>query len=156
MNKTPQGRAGRALGWSFAGQLTTQVVSFLAAIALARLLSPTDFGLVGMVAVFVGFLGVFLQGESFLVIGMFISSLTRSQVVAGIGGLGAALLLWLAGLLGDPTSTIGAWLNELSLVAHFEDFTKGVLDTKHVVFYVCFIFFGLFLTLRSLESLRYR
>jgi len=58
VNKTPQGRAGRALGWSFAGQLTTQVVSFLAAIALARLLSPTDFGLVGMVAVFVGFLGV--------------------------------------------------------------------------------------------------
>ena len=58
VNKTPQGRAGRALGWSFAGQLTTQVVSFLAAIALARLLSPTDFGLVGMVAVFVGFLGI--------------------------------------------------------------------------------------------------
>jgi gliding motility-associated transport system permease protein len=107
-------------------------------------------------SVLVGFLGVFLQGESFLVVGMFISSLTRSQVVAGIGGLGAALLLWLAGLLGDPTSTLGTWLQELSLVAHFEDFAKGVLDTKHVVFYGCFIVFGLFLTLRSLESLKYR
>lgn len=104
----------------------------------------------------VGFLGVFLQGMSFLVVGLFISSLTRSQVVAGIGGLGAALLLWLAGLLGEPTSSLGIWLNELSLVAHFEDFTKGILDTKHVVFYLCFVFFGLFLTLRSLESLRYR
>ena len=107
-------------------------------------------------SVLVGFLGVFLQGESFLVVGLFISSLTRSQVVAGIGGLGAALLLWLAGLLGDPTSTLGTWLQELSLVTHFEDFAKGVLDTKHVVFYGCFIVFGLFLTLRSLESLKYR
>jgi ABC-2 type transport system permease protein len=107
-------------------------------------------------SILVGFLGVWLQGESFLVIGLFISSLTRSQVVAGIGGLGAALLLWLAGLLGDPTSQVGIWLNELSLVAHFEDFSKGIFDSKHIVFYVCFIFFWIFLTLRSLESLRYR
>lgn len=106
--------------------------------------------------VFTGFLGLFLQGEAFLVIGMFISSLTRSQVVAGVGGVGAVLLLWLAGMLGDPSTTLGQWLNELSLVAHFEDFSKGILDTKHVVFYVSFIFFGLFLTLRSLESLKYR
>ncbi len=107
-------------------------------------------------SIFIGYLGALLQGESFLVVGLFISSLTRSQVVAGIGGLGVALLLWLAGLLGDSSSTFGAWLNELSLVAHFEDFTKGVFDTKHIVFYACFVFFGLFLTLRSLESLRYR
>jgi ABC-2 type transport system permease protein len=106
--------------------------------------------------VLVGFLGVFLQGEAFLVIGMFISSLTRSQVVAGVGGLGAVLVLWLAGLLGDPASTFGQWLNDLSLVSHFEDFSKGIFDTKHLVFYLSFIFFGLFLTVRSLESLRYR
>ena len=146
-------------------QRSIVAAKFLAATTIFLFLLLLAFGLVSILflhgnphppSVLVGFLGVFLQGESFLVIGMFISSLTRSQVVAGIGGLGAALLLWLAGLLGDPTSTVGAWLNELSLVAHFEDFTKGVLDTKHVVFYVCFIFFGLFLTLRSLESLRYR
>jgi ABC-2 type transport system permease protein len=52
--------------------------------------------------------------------------------------------------------TLGQWLNDLSLVSHFEDFSKGVLDTKHIVFYVSFIFFGLFLTLRSVESLKYR
>ena len=138
---------------------------FLAASTIFVMLLLFALALVGMLflygnphgpSVLVGFLGVFLQGESFLVVGMFISSLTRSQVVAGIGGLGAALLLWLAGLLGDPTSTLGTWLHELSLVTHFEDFAKGVLDTKHVVFYGCFIVFGLFLTLRSLESLKYR
>ena len=103
-----------------------------------------------------GFLGLFLQGEAFLVIGMFISSLTRSQVVAGVGGLGAVLVLWLAGLIGDPSSTWGRWLNDLSLVSHFEDFSKGIIDSKHLVFYASFVFFGLFLTVRSLESLKYR
>ncbi len=104
----------------------------------------------------VAFLGLFLQGEAFLVVGIFISSLTRSQVVAGVGGLGAVLLLWLAGLLGDPGSTFGQWLSELSLVSHFEDFSKGILDTKHIVFYLSFVFLGLFLTLRSVDSLKYR
>jgi len=106
--------------------------------------------------ILVGFLGLFLQGEAFLVVGLFISSMTRSQIVAGVGGLGAVLLLWLAGLLGEPGSTLGRALSELSLVSHFEDFSKGILDTKHVAFYLCFIFFGLFVTLRSLESLKYR
>jgi len=107
-------------------------------------------------AILVGFLGLFLQGEAFLVIGMFISSLTRSQVVAGVGGLGAVLLLWLGGLIADPGTTLGSWLNDLSLVAHFEDFSKGILDSKHLIFYASFVFMGLFLTLRSLESLKYR
>jgi ABC-2 type transport system permease protein len=66
------------------------------------------------------------------------------------------LLLWLIGYLGDPASTLGQQLNDLSLVSHFEDFSKGILDTKHVIFYCSFVFFGLFVTLRSLESLRYR
>lgn len=147
------------------GQRSVVLGKFLAASTFYVLLLALSMAMVGSLfffgdphapSVLVGYLGVWLQGESFLVIGMFISSLTRSQVVAGIGGLGTAMLLWLAGLIGDPTSTLGMWLNELSLVAHFEDFSKGVFDTKHVVYYVCFISFGLFVTLRSLESLKYR
>jgi ABC-2 type transport system permease protein len=42
------------------------------------------------------------------------------------------------------------------VVTHFEAFSKGVLDTKDVVFYVSAIFFGLFLTARSMEALRWR
>jgi ABC-2 type transport system permease protein len=138
---------------------------FLAASTFFAIMLAASMALVGTLfffgnpqlpVVLTGFLGLFLQGEAFLVIGLFISSLTRSQVVAGVGGLGAVLLLWLAGLLGDPSSTVGQWLNELSLVSHFEDFSKGILDTKHIIFYLSFIFFGLFLTLRSVESLKYR
>jgi ABC-2 type transport system permease protein len=114
------------------------------------------FGDPHLASLLVGFLGLLLQGLSFIVIGLFVSSLTRSQMVAGLGGLGAALLLLLAGRLGDPNSTVGIWLNDLSLVTHFEDFSKGILDSKHLVYYVCVIFFGLFLTMRSVESLKYR
>ena len=147
------------------GQRAVVLGKFLAASTLFVLLLVLSFGVVATLfrygdphapSVLVGYLGVWLQGESFLVVGMFISSLTRSQVVAGIGGLGAALLLSLAGEIGGRSSTLGIWLNELSLVAHFEDFSKGVFDTKHVVYYMCFIVFGLFVTLRSLESLKYR
>jgi ABC-2 type transport system permease protein len=146
-------------------QLDIVLAKFLAASTFFALMLLLALGLVCSLfwfgnphppAVLVGFLGLFLQGEAFLVVGMFISSMTRSQLVAGVGGLGAVLVLWLAGLLGDPTSTVGQWLNDLSLVSHFEDFSKGILDTKHVVFYIGFVFLGLFLTLRSVESLRYR
>jgi ABC-2 type transport system permease protein len=150
---SPVGQRAIVLG-KFLAASTLFAVLLLLSLALASLLFL--YGNPHPPSVLVGFLGVWLQGESFLVVGMFISSLTRSQVVAGIGGLGTALLLWLAGLLGDPTSRPGNWLNELSLVAHFEDFSKGILDSKHVVFYACFVCFGLFLTLRSVESLKYR
>lgn len=147
------------------GQAAIVLAKFLAASTFFALMLALALGVVGSLflygnphapTVLVGFLGLFLQGEAFLVVGLFISSLTRSQVVAGIGGFGAVLLLYLAGLLGDPASTLGQWLNDLSLVSHFEDFGKGIVDSKHVVFYVSFIFFGLFLTLRSVESLKYR
>jgi ABC-2 type transport system permease protein len=130
--------------------------ALLLLLTLGIVASLTLFGNPHLPTILVGFLGLFLQGEAFLVVGMFISSLTRSQVVAGIGGLGAVLVLWLAGLLGDPATTVGQWLNDLSLVSHFEDFSKGIIDSKHLVFYVSFVFFGLFLTVRSLESLKYR
>lgn len=147
------------------GQGAIVLAKFLAASTFFALMLLLGFGVVSSLffygnphppTVIVGFVGLLLQGEAFLVIGLFISSLTRSQVVAGVGGLGAVLLLWLAGLLGDPSSTLGQWLSELSLVSHFEDFSKGIVDTKHLVFYASFIFFGLFLTLRSVESLKYR
>ncbi len=147
------------------GALDIVLAKFLASSTFFLILLLPAMGLVSTLfffgnpqlpVVLAGFLGVFLQGEAFLVIGLFISSLTRSQVVAGVGGVGAVLLLWLAGSVGDPGSTLGQWLNDLSLVSHFEDFSKGIVDTKHLIFYCSFIFFGLFVTLRSLESLRYR
>jgi len=47
-------------------------------------------------------------------------------------------------------------LNYISIVSHLDSFTRGIIDTKDVIYYFSMIFFGLFLTTRSLESLRWR
>ena len=44
----------------------------------------------------------------------------------------------------------------MSIIEHFDDFTKGVIDTSHVIYYLSFIAFGLFLTMKSVESERWR
>jgi ABC-2 type transport system permease protein len=68
-----------------------------------------------------------------------------------------ALLLWIVDWMADGAGpTTGAILRYLSITQHFDDFGKGVIDTKHVVYYLSFISFGLFLTLKSVDSERWR
>ncbi len=107
--------------------------------------------------VLVGYLGSLLQGGCLLAIGMFLSTLTRNQIIAGVAGFCVSLLLWLMNSFTAFESTATSKvLGYLSVVGHFEPFTKGVLDSKDVVFYLSAIFLGLFLTARSMESLRWR
>ncbi len=105
----------------------------------------------------VGYLGLLLQGGCLLAIGTFLSTTTRNQIIAGVSGFGISLLLWVLDWMSSyETAAWAKVISYLSVVTHFEPFSKGVLDTKDVVFYVSMIFFGLFLTARSLESLRWR
>jgi ABC-2 type transport system permease protein len=67
------------------------------------------------------------------------------------------LLLWiLEWVSGYETATWARVLSYMSVITHFESFSKGLLDTKDAIFYVTLIFLGLFLTARSMESLRWR
>jgi len=105
----------------------------------------------------VAYLGLFLQAGMLLAIGTFISTLTRNQIIAGAATFGVCLLLWVAEWVSGYESA--GWakvLAYLSVLTHFESFAKGLLSLKDAVFYVSAIFFGLFLTARSLESLRWR
>jgi len=107
--------------------------------------------------VLVAYLGLALQGGCLLAIGTFISTTTRNQIVAGGVTFFTCLLLWLLSWFTAFDSTVPAQVvNYLSIVTHFENFGKGVLDLKDVVFYISFIFFALFATSRSMESLRWR
>ena len=104
-----------------------------------------------------GYIGLFLLGSCFISMGLFISSTTKNQVVAGTATFVFALLFWIIGWASEMAwDWLGPILQYLSITTHFEDFSKGIIDTKHVVFYLSFITFWLFLTLKSVDSERWR
>jgi ABC-2 type transport system permease protein len=103
------------------------------------------------------YLGLLLLGASFISLGLFVSSLTRNQIVAVMGTFAVALALWIIDWLGEAGgSTARDVLAYISIIRHFEDFARGVIDTKHLVYYLSFITFGLFLTAKSVDSERWR
>src|SRR6266852_9949108 len=105
----------------------------------------------------IGYLGLLLQAGALLAVGMFISTLTRNQIIAGAATFGVCLLLWvLEWVSGSESATWAQVLSYMSVVSHIGSFSKGVLDTKDAVYYVSLTFLGLFFTARSLESLRWR
>ncbi|HBY64100.1 MAG TPA: ABC transporter [Solibacterales bacterium] len=107
--------------------------------------------------ILVAYLGLLLQAGGLLAIGTFISTTTRNQIIAGAATFGVLLLLWvLEWVAGYETAAWAKVLAYMSVVSHFEPFAKGVVDSKDVIFYVSLIVLGLFLTARSLESLRWR
>ena len=115
------------------------------------------FGRPDLKPILVGYLGLLLQGGCLLAIGIFISTLTRNQIIAGGATFAVCLMLWVLDWVSAyDQSAWGKIIAYLSVVTHFEPFSKGVIDTKDVIFYLSMIFFGLFLTSRSMESLRWR
>ncbi len=103
------------------------------------------------------YLGLLLMGASFISLGLFLSSLTKNQIVALVVTFSVFLMFWVIDWIGSFSGpTIAALTNYLSITQHLDDFSKGVIDLSHVVFYLSFIAFGLFLTLRSVDSERWR
>ncbi|MBN2265707.1 MAG: ABC transporter permease subunit [Candidatus Aminicenantes bacterium] len=104
-----------------------------------------------------GYLGLFLTGALFIAIGLFFSSLTENQIVAAFLTVVALLLLLV--LNWATSSGAGGWrsvVGYLSFSDHFGDMTRGILDTKDLVYYVTFSFFGLFLAHSVIQSRRWR
>jgi ABC-2 type transport system permease protein len=139
---------------------------FLGALALyAAMLSVT---LVHMAVLFIygspewkplatSYLGLLLFGGCFISVGLFISSLTKNQVIAFMATFSVFLFLWVINWMGNFAGpTVSALTAYLSIVDHFDDFAKGVVDTTHLVYYFSVITFGLFLTAKSVDSERWR
>jgi ABC-2 type transport system permease protein len=103
------------------------------------------------------YLGLLLMGGAFVSIGLLISSTTNNQIVAGVVTFVVFLLFWIIGWFADTAGpTFGPITSWLSITEHFDDFSKGIIDTKHVLYYLSLITFGLFLTAKSVDSERWR
>lgn len=115
-----------------------------------------DYGTIGST-----FFGILLLGSLFMSLGAFASALTRSQIVAAVLALAFGLSLFFLGFLAEQVpNPQGGWmldaLNYIAMIDHMKDFSRGVVDTRHVVFYLTGTVFFLFLTYRVVESRRWK
>lgn len=114
-----------------------------------------DGGLVGST-----FLGIFLLGGLFLSAGCFASALTRNQITAATISFALSFSLVLLSFLAHQHQVGAGWvadvLSQVAVLDQMNDFARGLVDTRHIVFYVTLTFFFLFLTLRVVESRRWK
>src|SRR5437762_3541836 len=107
--------------------------------------------------VIAGALGMLLFGAALLSIGMWISTFSKNQIIAGAVTLAVLLLMYiLVWLRGVATGPVGQFIAGLSLGIHIESFAKGVIDVGDLLYYVSVIFLGIFLTARSVDALKGR
>jgi ABC-2 type transport system permease protein len=103
------------------------------------------------------YIGLLLLGGCFIALGLLISSLTKNQIVAGMVTFAVFLMLWIITWIGSFSGpTVDKLTQYLSIIDRLDDFNKGVLDTSHLIYYLSFIGFGLFLTAKSVDTERWR
>jgi ABC-2 type transport system permease protein len=106
-------------------------------------------------AIVCSYFGALLMGAAYLAIGLWLSSITENQIVAFILGVVATFVLF---IVGTPFVTMAApaWLvpvlSYLGLGTHFDSISRGVIDSRDIIYYFSVIGFFLFLNVRSLES----
>jgi ABC-2 type transport system permease protein len=140
------------------GKWLGSVIMFLVIIGVSciNILLLFAYGRPDWKPILAGLLGLILQGGVILAIGTYISTTTKNQIIAGSVTFAVVLLLWVLSWLNNEPATWAKVLAYCSVLAHGESFTRGVIELKDVVYYLSVIFFSLFLTKRSIESLRWR
>ena len=142
------------LGKFFAG-LSVYIIMILGTVSYVSVLFI--YGNPDLMPVVSGYIGLILMGSLTIAIGTFISSLTENQIIAAVGCFGVMMILWFIGWTSSFVGpTLGAVLKYLSVMDHFGDFSKGIIDSSHFVFYLSFGFFALFLTYQAVESAKWR
>ena len=106
------------------------------------------------------FLGIVLLGALFVSLGCCASALTRSQAIAAMISLGFGASVFLLGYLAFRLPTQETWQTQVlgcfDLFEQMQDFARGVVDTRPIVLLVSLTLFFLFLTLRVVESRRWK
>ncbi len=143
----------------YAGKFCAAATVFLVMLA-ATLLYPLHlYGIqpYALRVVAAGYCGLLLLGLMFIGVGLFVSSLTDSQVVAGVGSVGILFLLWSASWNeASGSEQVMRVVKGFSTFEHFSNFSKGLIDSTDVLYFLFVAVFFANLTLRSLESRRWR
>ena len=106
-------------------------------------------------AILSGYIGVLLTGMAFIAIGVLASALTTSPIASAVIGYVILLFLWLIGWLSYTVSErLGDVARYLSVLENFQDFAKGILDSRPIIFFISLTFFALFLAVRAVENKR--
>lgn len=148
---------GQVVAGKYLAALTFYAFLWLPTLAYAAIVDY--FGDVDWGPVAGGYLGLLLMGALFLAIGTFASALTRSQLVAAIISIVLLFLLFLGpGILGNLANgeTTKEVLGHLTIWDDMEEFARGIVDTRRLVFYLSTTLFFLFLTSRALEDRKWR
>ena len=125
------------------------VIGLVLALSISLLAgSSLDFGLL-----LSNITGVFLIAACFASLGLFISCLTAQPAIAAAGTLGALLLLW---AIDVAANEINSFLGFFSLLKHFENFNRGIIDSFDLVYFILFTLTFLVLSIRKLDGERLR
>jgi ABC-2 type transport system permease protein len=142
--------AGKFLaGLGFVGVMLVLTLAYPATLAL---LGSPDWGVVGA-----AYLGMVLFAGGAMAVGLFASSVTPNQIVAAVLAFVILLVLWVIdGLSSSLGGTLGDAVREVALYPHFSDLTRGLINSKDIVYFLSLIVFGVFLSTTALEARRWR
>lgn len=148
--------------WAVAVGKLLAVVTFFVAMVLPLLIyeaiafSATSPALSPTV-ILAGHAGLILLAAAILSLGMFVSSLTDSTILAAVGTFGLVFLLWLIEIVAQRLpGPVGAALGHLSLLKHYTNLTQGIVDSSSLVLFGSYIVLGLFLTAQSIDAFRFQ
>ena len=107
--------------------------------------------------IYSGYLGLVLYGMAALSVGILTSTLTSNQIIAAVVGTGILIVLYATAFISEVVT--GVWanvFNQLGFTSHFNDFDSGIIDSTHIVYFITVTALFLFLSIRALESRRWR
>ncbi len=119
---------------------------------------PWKLGAIDMGPVWSGYLGLVLMSAAGVAVGLLVSSVTKSQVIAFFVTFVVMLILTVVGAFGDVVlgPRVGAVLAHLSFYSHMQNFARGLIDTRSVVYFLSLTALSLMVAFRSLESRKWR
>jgi len=154
----PVGETDVVVG-KFLGSLFFFVVLLVPTLLYVVMLATHNVGRLDLGPIFSGYVGIVLVGAMFIAVGLFCSSLTRSQVVAAVSAAAILFVVTIVPWWASTKATLPTFwrtLADQSVYRRYTDFSRGVLDTSNLIFFVIATALFLFLTVKVLESRRWK